>query len=125
MAELKKFDQFQKAEALGHTKPMPKSTTEIEEAPEAEIPAVITDISDYQMAHATAAMEDGSGSVEVSPEIFKKLLRGNKENIAMGSFVDRGVRVFVEGRRDTILKEESMNAEAYGNLVARRAAGLT
>jgi hypothetical protein len=62
----------------------------------------VRDIAQYHMAHAAAQMEGSSGIMQVSKEIFAKLLRGNKINIAAESYADRGVRIFVEGTVDRI-----------------------
>ena len=101
-------DAFKDAEALGKINTMPelKHTPAVEE-PNTE---VITDPTQFQMAIARAQF-DGIDHVIVDKNVLMSLLRGNK-GVSL-TYGNPGVRVYLEGTKESCEDIEKLSAEAY------------
>lgn len=75
-----------------------------------DIKGVITNYNDFTQAVANAQL-DGVGHLEVTPDLFKSLTKGiTTEYLTWGH---PGVKIYIEGTKERIDEEESMNVEDW------------
>lgn len=118
MKDQKSID-FGKAEALGQVKTMPKAMEDKAEEITGEDLTGIDSIDAFRIAVGNAQLE-GLEYVEVSEKFFRYLVKNQKTPYL--TYGDPGVKVFIQGTREVILAEESLNAEMYGDLKAKQRA---
>lgn len=71
-----------------------------------------------EFARAVAfAQADGDGEIEVSQKLFDFLVKNNKTKYL--TYGNPGVKVFVEGTKEKIKKDESMDAVSHANAQGR------
>lgn len=115
MAKLPKVSD---SEALGHIRSMPL-VEESAPLPEAEETSVIGDPSVFHMEIGRAKIE-GTEYIEVTPELFKMLIRNQKTP----ALVYEGIKVYIAGTREDIERENRMNAEDYGSYIIKKKLNL-
>lgn len=108
-------EKLKNAEALGTITTLPELKEEIFDYKVPE--GVIDDPNAFQLAIGRAQM-DNLDYVEVSARLFKYITRGQKTPYL--TYGKPGVKVFIEGTRERLLKEELMNAEDHSNMMAKR-----
>lgn len=103
---------YGKAEALGEIKTMPEANNDA--LPEVEKEPTVDNPEEFRMAIGHAQME-GRDYVEVTEKLFKYLLKNAKSKYI--TYGDPGIKVFLAGTKDKILREESMSADAYHSMI--------
>jgi len=112
------IDPFKEAQIMGEIQTLP--SIEVEQAqvmPEPIIDPkdeVVTDPGNFLYALSRAKL-DKRDYLIVSKEIIGKILNGRAGHDVMYE----GVRLFEDGHKDRLLRENSMNSEDYSNHVGR------
>lgn len=112
---------FKEAEALGRLKSGPVMAEPTPEIPHES--KVIDNPNDFQFAigQAQMAMQEGEGEdfVEVSPELFRYLVKNQKTSYL--TYGDPGIKVYLAGTREACEIRDSLSAdEAYTRTMMER-----
>jgi len=116
MALFNKKTDLQNAEANGQIKTMPKADTQPQITIFEKTPAIDSP-EDFRNAIGHAQME-GIGYVEVTDRLFNYLVKNQVTRYL--TYGDPGIKVYKDGTKDQYDKEDSMNAEAYAEMLAKR-----
>lgn len=106
----KKNSDLIKAEAMGTIQTMP-SMEQGEERPLLDVPDVIDNPDDFRAAVGHAQLAGEYKEIEVSERLFKHIIKsGQATSFTYGQ---PGVRVFLTGTKEKVLKQEKMNTDEY------------
>lgn len=111
-------DQFGIAEAMGEIVTMPEINESVVGIKEPQEEIIIDNPEDFRMAIGQAQME-GEESIEVGEKLFKYLLKNSKSPYL--TYGDPGIKVYLKGTRDKLEREEKMSAEAYLDMLGKKA----
>lgn len=115
---MEKIRTFKEAEAVGQIKTMPETFDIIQDKGPEQSHEFIDTPDKFQQAVGNAQL-DGLDFIEVEEKLFKHLIKNSKtEYLTYGK---PGVKVFLRGTRDQILKKDGLNAEMYHELVTKKA----
>jgi hypothetical protein len=114
-----KKQSFEEAESKGIIQSMP----EMVEGPvvTGDTPEVIDNPEDFRMAVGNAQM-NGEDSIEVSEKVFNYIIKNNKTKYF--TYGSPGIKVYKVGTKCELDREESMGAEAYHEMITRKAKEL-
>jgi hypothetical protein len=112
-------DPFKEAQIMGEIQTLPSvEEKEIQVMPEPLVDPkdeVVTDPGNFLYALSRAKLDQRDYLI-VSKEILGKILNGRPGHDVMYE----GVRLFEEGHKDELLRQNRMNAEDYSNEVGRK-----